>query len=1305
MKKAILLFAFLCAFAAKAWATDVTVGGQTLASIPFNPDSAGIDITRTVTVTNASPTVTCSSCFPASVVGIGGFQVSIAGVQYVVQSIASSSSMTLTTNYAASSGSATLILYKYVLLRVFNSSSSSFQPAGSTEIIMPGGPANGQFYKQFACSIINSGSGNVLWIPQFVIPATTDALISSQATLSFAFVRPSGASLNELYRCGSKTQLRIPPNTPTSFPAICNFNAPGVFSPAPSEAYLKNQIDDRLPGCSTNSLVYYASTGNRQTCLALGAGLSITSGVINSSGGGGATINPTDTVVPYRLNGTTFADSSVSIGSSLATQISITARNATTSSYAIRLLTPADTALTASTEAPMLQVGGNVAQTSVTRQWATGALTTQREHVFLHPTYAFVGASTITNAATVAITNAPIAGTNATITNPFAFWVQGGNTRLDGLLGINMIPVAQLDVTSAADATIAARVAGTATATGDILQLKRGSTIVQEVMQFGDVLITPAAASSGSTAHFRIVAPGDTSLTASAEAVGVNFDLSSTRQHATGAITTQRDFLVQNTTHSFVAASTITTAATLAIVAAPVAGTNATITNAYSLWVQAGDSRFDGRVGVNQATTLGQFQVTSSADATNAAVISGTATAASSILVMRRGGAAVAQFNERGHLNIQPAAQSSGTPTPAVNYDGPAHTSLANVEWLMTSFNFNNSSTQFAGGGAAIGTQRAFFIANPIYTAAAAQTITTAATLAIGAAPSASTNITITNAYSLWVQAGTTLLGTPSTSTGALRFAVSGSANTSTLQAADTPASTLTFKWPSADPTANQVLTAAAPSGGVVVLSWAAGGGGGGNCTVAGVQGDYQINNGASGCAAGVITQGTNGRLIASPTAVSSGATNYFRIVTPADTSLTLSTEAVGIVLGGTSASPPATVTRQWATGTLTLQREVLVTAPTYGFVGASTLTDAITMEITGPPVAGTNATLTRRSSLSIVGGLANVNDIFIRNDDQGPGNNSFIIATRDSGGQDRLQMDRGNWLCFEGGCTVGNRFTSGTLSLRAANIDIAVVAGTTGANSFKVTGPAGQTVDLLQFNFVPTNTSTVASIATFGANSNGTAAAGFGQRISFNLESSTTNDQLAAQMDVSWTTATHASRVSNLAFNLVDNAVTGEAMALRGNGQIKYYGLKRQTADVTKTSDTTLADLTGLTFNLVTGRTYKVRLTVFYNTGAATAGGAKLAFGGTATFSALIGSGYAMGTANTNEMVVASSRRVTATGSTIVLVGTTESSTGGTAYAEATLVCNGTGTLTVQGAQQGSSATSTVFLTNSLFEIWEVSN
>lgn len=222
-------------------------------------------------------------------------------------------------------------------------------------------------------------------------------------------------------------------------------------------------------------------------------------------------------------------------------------RSGTAPPYAA-IRTPADTALTASAQSIGIQLGGDSAQATVIRQFSTGALTTQREILAVAPTYAFVGASTLTNAATFAITGAPAAGTNATITNSYALWVQAGKTQLDGV-----------------------------------------------------ETISPAARTGTAPIAFQVVTPADTALTASTESIlnqfgGSTAQATVTRQFSTGALTTQRENLFVAPTYGFVGASTLTNAATVAITGAPVAGTNATITNSYALFVQAGMTRLQGAV-------------------------------------------------------------------------------------------------------------------------------------------------------------------------------------------------------------------------------------------------------------------------------------------------------------------------------------------------------------------------------------------------------------------------------------------------------------------------------------------------------------------------------------------------------------------------------------------------------------------------------------------------------------------------------------------------------------------------------------
>lgn len=315
MKKLFLLLVFLCALCGNASATDVTISAQTLSALPFNPTDVGSDQTFAVTVTSGSPTVTTATpIFPTNIVGKSGFQVSIGGVQYVVASVASRSSLTLTANYGGLTGSANLTLYKFVFLRVY--ANRAFQPLGSNEVVQPGGPGTGQFYKEVAVSIINSGSGNVAWIPQFVLPATTDALISNQARYSFVFFRAGGSQLGT-YDCGvGRTELQLPPNSPATFAFICNYNSAGGIAPNGQEAYPKTYINEIHPNCTAGQMDYYSITGQKKSCLTLGTGLEISGGTLSvtGGGGGGGGIGGSGTLnyVPYFTpNGTTIASTNL----------------------------------------------------------------------------------------------------------------------------------------------------------------------------------------------------------------------------------------------------------------------------------------------------------------------------------------------------------------------------------------------------------------------------------------------------------------------------------------------------------------------------------------------------------------------------------------------------------------------------------------------------------------------------------------------------------------------------------------------------------------------------------------------------------------------------------------------------------------------------------------------------------------------------------------------------------------------------------------------------------------------------------
>lgn len=188
-------------------------------------------------------------------------------------------------------------------------------------------------------------------------------------------------------------------------------------------------------------------------------------------------------------------------------------------------------------------------------------------------------------AGTATILNTPNSGT--------LYFVQGGNLGLGWNIPstLHWVPLA----TNAQDV-------GTTSARVRDQFMSRTFNLTQTVITSG----TP-------NPMLNIVGGANTGLTASAEANDVYFNLNRTVQFATGALTTQRAVRIGAPTYAFVGASTISDAATVYIEGAPAAGTNATITRAYSLWIDAGLPRIDSTTANGSvATVLGSVGPTGS---------------------------------------------------------------------------------------------------------------------------------------------------------------------------------------------------------------------------------------------------------------------------------------------------------------------------------------------------------------------------------------------------------------------------------------------------------------------------------------------------------------------------------------------------------------------------------------------------------------------------------------------------------------------------------------------------------------------
>jgi hypothetical protein len=133
----------------------------------------------------------------------------------------------------------------------------------------------------------------------------------------------------------------------------------------------------------------------------------------------------------------------------------------------------------------------------------------------------------------------------------------------------------------------------------------------------------------------------------------------------------------------------------------------------------------------------------------------------------------------------------------------------------------------------------------------------------------------------------------------------------------------------------------------------------------------------------------------------------------------------------------------------------------------------------------------------------------------------------------------------------------------------------------------------------------------------------------------------------------------------------------------LHWGGQARVTSDVTFTSTTTLATVTGLTVNVAAGRTYSFVAELSWTDAAA--GGLQLAMAGTATATNIIYDGYII---DSGANGIKGNAQATALGG--VVASATTTGTAGHARISGTITVNAAGTLLVQAAQNTSSGTAT---------------
>lgn len=148
--------------------------------------------------------------------------------------------------------------------------------------------------------------------------------------------------------------------------------------------------------------------------------------------------------------------------------------------------------------------------------------------------------------------------------------------------------------------------------------------------------------------------------------------------------------------------------------------------------------------------------------------------------------------------------------------------------------------------------------------------------------------------------------------------------------------------------------------------------------------------------------------------------------------------------------------------------------------------------------------------------------------------------------------------------------------------------------------------------------------------------------------------------------------------------------------GWIQWVGQKRVTGDFSKTTDVTLADVTGLSVSLQAGRTYSFTAEILFT--CAAAGGVQAAIAGTATATNIIYNGYIV---DSGANGIKGNTQATALATAVASATTT--GTTGIIRIMGTITVNAAGTLTVQFAQNTSNGTASVAKRGSFFMVYDM--
>lgn len=396
------------------------------------------------------------------------------------------------------------------------------------------------------------------------------------------------------------------------------------------------------------------------------------------------------------------------------------------------------------------------------------------------------------------------------------------------------------------------------------------------------------------------------------------------------------------------------------------------------------------------------------------------------------------------------------------------------------------------------------------------------------------------------------------------------------------------------------------------------------------------------------ITINTSGNVTMTPAASTSGSPTLFTLTGPAHTGLTALTEAIDV-----NVNLNRTVT--WATGAITTQRAMYIQAPTYAFAAASTITNAATLAISGPPTAGAFATISNPAALVVetgnvgIGTAAPVTNLSVYNANESTTLTNFTQALTYAGinvmtdytnaaytpgifwstqDNNSTKPKAGIWM-YEG--STGTRIYLGTTNAFATGITnnglVLDESGNVGAGSVVSTTTRliakGQTADTTQWAFRALNSS---DSELFSVRNDGGVALG-GTTPGAKLDIQTTQTSGTIFKAAAPSAVTLAAGLTGSSIDLSTNytatgySVTGQSIAMpavtnTGAGTYAYKGISLTTGALVQNTDAGTNTWTGLDITMPN---------ITQTTGSVTSTGVKIT-GGTVTsgtsYGLLVGAG-----------------------------------------------------------------------------------